>query len=172
MSKIGVHGMIVEQEKRRVNAVKRDYAMIEVDDDKIDRTNFKGNVIDLGVYHDDVPQPPEWHLPQNSEPCLMVIKNGSATGVIIGRATGIFSSVRDYFDDDSDQTSKEWSIIPYDTKSGSFSAPGDSGAVIVDGQGRMGGLLTGGTGYPGFLRRHICYAHRLPAEEYQGQSLP
>jgi hypothetical protein len=40
----------------------------------------------------------------------------------------------------------EWAILPYDNKSGPFSAPGDSGSVIVDGLGRMGGLLTGGAG--------------------------
>jgi hypothetical protein len=75
----------------------------------------------------------------------MVIKNGSATGVTIGRANSIMSFVREYFDDGSDQTSKEWAVLSYDKKSGVFSAPGDSGAVVVDGQGRIGGLLTRGT---------------------------
>ncbi len=56
------------------------------------------------------------------------------------------SFVREYFDDRSQQTSKEWAILPYSTKSGAFSAPGDSGSVIVDGYGRVGGLLTGGAG--------------------------
>jgi hypothetical protein len=54
--------------------------------------------------------------------------------------------VRGYFKDNSPTKSKEWAIVPYDTKSGPFSAPGDSGAVIVDGLGRIGGLLTGGCG--------------------------
>lgn len=85
-------------------------------------------------------------LDQNEEPCLMVIKNGSTTDITIGRANGLMSYVRQYFNDDSHQTSKEWPILPYDTKSGAFSAPGDSGAVIVDGVGRVGGLLTGGAG--------------------------
>jgi hypothetical protein len=40
----------------------------------------------------------------------------------------------------------QWAILPYDHKSGAFSAPGDSGAVIVDDKGRIGGLLTGGAG--------------------------
>ena len=78
--------------------------------------------------------------------CLVVIKNGSATGVTIGRANSVMSYVRESLDDGSYQTSKEWAILPYDTKSGAFSAPGDSGAVIVDGYGRVGGLLTGGSG--------------------------
>lgn len=75
----------------------------------------------------------------------MVIKDGSTTGVTIGRASGIMSYVRVYFKD-SHETSKEWAILPYDTKSGTFSDRGDSGAVIVDGLGRIGGLLTGGCG--------------------------
>jgi len=44
----------------------------------------------------------------------------------------------------------EWPIYPYDSKSGPFSDLGDSGAVIVDGHGRIGGLLTGGSGKMGF----------------------
>jgi hypothetical protein len=74
---------------------------------------------------------------------LFVIKNGNATGVTIGRATGIFSFVRSNL---SSQGSKEWAIYNYDNKSGVFSARGDSGSIIVDRLGRIGGLLTGGAG--------------------------
>jgi hypothetical protein len=74
----------------------------------------------------------------DNEPCLLVVKNGSATDVTIGRATGIFSFVRD---DDTGEESTD-----YDNQSGAFSAPCDSGSIIVDGLGRIGGLLTGGTG--------------------------
>lgn len=166
-----------------------DYAIIEVDKDKIDRTKFKGNMIDLGTkieiwdftkkMHPNTKNSSSFKYPrnrlltlqgtisdkemrhptlldQNDEPCLMVIKNGSTTGVTIGRASGIMSFVRGSFDDDSPKISKEWSIFPYDTKSGAFSAPGDSGAVIVDGLGRIGGLLTGGTGITAFS--DITYA--------------
>jgi hypothetical protein len=156
-----------------------DYAIIEVDDDKIDRSKFMGNMIDLGtkippwefidkIYpnsenttsfnypvnrllklrgtiSDDEMRNPTM-LDKNGLRCLIVIKNGSASGTTIGRASGIMSYVREYFEDGSHQTSKEWAILPYDTKSGAFSAPGDSGAVVVDGQGRIGGLLTGGSG--------------------------
>lgn len=59
---------------------------------------------------------------------------------------GINSFVREYFPDGTQRTSKEWAILPYDHKSGAFSAPGDSGAIIVDGNGRIAGLLTGGAG--------------------------
>jgi hypothetical protein len=157
-----------------------DYAIIKVDKDKIDRTKFKGNVIDLGtkieiweftkkmypnaknfssfkyprnrlltpqgIISDEGIHHPTL-LDQNDEPCLMVIKDGSTTGVTIARASGIMSFVQEYSDDDSHEKSTEWPIFPYDIKSGAFSAPGDSGAVIVDGLGRIGGLLTGGAGF-------------------------
>ncbi|KAI9460356.1 hypothetical protein F5148DRAFT_1286879 [Russula earlei] len=48
------------------------------------------------------------------------------------------------------KTSKEWAILPYDSKSGQFSDRGDSGSIIVDGLGRIGGLLTGGGATPFF----------------------
>ena len=82
-------------------------------------------------------------LDHDNEACLLVIKNGNATGITIGRASGIFSFV---LDDDIAQESMEWAIYNIDNKSGVFSAPGDSGSIIVDGLGRIGGLLTGGTG--------------------------
>ncbi|KAF8158037.1 hypothetical protein B0H34DRAFT_749405 [Crassisporium funariophilum] len=82
-------------------------------------------------------------LDQDKETCLIVIKDGSATGVTIGRATGMFSFVRA---DLSSQGSKEWAIYNYNYKSLVFSGPGDSGSIIVDGLGRIGGLLTGSAG--------------------------
>jgi hypothetical protein len=85
-------------------------------------------------------------LDYGGEPCLLVIKNGKTTGVTIGRATGIFSYVREHFTNNTHHTSMEWAILPYDNKSGVFSARGDSGSIIADGRGRIGGLLTGGAG--------------------------
>ena len=82
-------------------------------------------------------------LDHDNEACLLVIKNGNATDVTIGRATGIFSFVRD---NKTNQESIEWAIYNYDSKSDVFSAPGDSGSIIVDGLGRIGGLLTSDTG--------------------------
>ncbi|KAI0723734.1 hypothetical protein C8T65DRAFT_723862 [Cerioporus squamosus] len=93
----------------------------------------------------------------NGEERLLVIKSGFGSGLTLGCATGIFSYVREYFDDGTHRTSREWAIIPHgqktdkffgpnDPKPGAFSAPGDSGAVIVDGHRRFGGLLTGGAG--------------------------
>ena len=40
--------------------------------------------------------------------------------------------------------SKEWVIISLNKKSVPFSDKGDSGAVVVDGLGRIGGMMTGG----------------------------
>ncbi|KAF8326997.1 uncharacterized protein EI90DRAFT_3226658 [Cantharellus anzutake] len=155
-----------------------DWALIELDCNKIDWDNFKGNVVDLGteipvhnftsrmypnpsanttfkypsnrllplqgIIGEDELRHPQM-LDADNEPCLLVIKSGCATGVTTGRATGIMSCVREYFENGPHQTSMEWAILPYD-KSGAFSAPGDSGAIIFDGQGRIGGILTGGTG--------------------------
>jgi hypothetical protein len=85
-------------------------------------------------------------LDHDGEQCLFVIKKGNRTNITIGQATGIFSYIREYFPNNTHHTSREWAILPYDSKSGAFSALGDSGAIIVDGLGRIGGLLTGGSG--------------------------
>ncbi|KAK0183753.1 hypothetical protein F5146DRAFT_1193358 [Armillaria mellea] len=138
--------------------------------------NFKGNVIELGTnipaheFHFKMsPAAPTFKYPPDrlfplqgvieedelrrpqmrdaaGEPCLTVAKNGCTTGVTIGCATGIKSFVREYFPDGTHETSVEWAILPHDDKAGAFSAPGDSGAIIFDGRGRIGGLLTGGAG--------------------------
>jgi hypothetical protein len=151
-----------------------DWAVVEIDPSKIDVGNFNGNAIDLGTritvgeYIEMMfPNPRDadsfvypWHhllmlegiisddelrhpttLDKNNMPCLMVIKNGRTTGLTIGRANDIFSYAR-Y----EDQTSKEWAILPFNSKYGAFSKSGDSGSVIVDRLGHIGGLLTGGAG--------------------------
>ncbi|ETW86640.1 hypothetical protein HETIRDRAFT_447336 [Heterobasidion irregulare TC 32-1] len=83
-----------------------------------------------GAIGDDLMRHPDmWNL--DGEPCLLVVKNGNAAGATIGRANGVFSIVRDYFND---------------PKSGVFSKPGDSGAIIADICGRIGGMLTGDSG--------------------------
>ncbi|KAI6157173.1 hypothetical protein BKA82DRAFT_994414 [Pisolithus tinctorius] len=155
-----------------------DWALIELDCNKIGWANFKGNVIDLGteitpgkftsmmdpdptapssfnypydrlfpiqgVVPDDELARPRMH-DANGEPCLLLIKNGAATGTTIGRGTGIKSFVRDYSLDGTEQTSMEFAILGND-RTAAFSARGDSGAVIVDGKGRVAALLTGGSG--------------------------
>lgn len=93
---------------------------------------------------------------QNNEPCIIVIKRGNTTGLTVGRANGILSYARMYYDGDNTKTSKEWAILPFEHKSGPFSERGDSGSVIVDGRGRIGGLLTSGAGT--ILSSDITYA--------------
>jgi hypothetical protein len=100
----------------------------------------------MGTITDDLMGTPDmWD--SDGEPCLLVIKSGNATDTTIGCANGVFSIVCDYFQDMSiNQTSMEWGIINYGSKSEVFSEPGDSGAVIADIRRRIGGMLTGGFG--------------------------
>ena len=83
---------------------------------------------------------------KDGESCFMVLKRGNATDLTIGRGNNTFSFVRHYFKDKEPQTSKEWPVLPYDRKYGAFSSQGDSGAVVVDGRGRIGGLIIIGSG--------------------------
>lgn len=85
-------------------------------------------------------------LDEDNIPSIMVIKCGVATGVTVGRANNILSWTRHYHRDKPGKKSKEWIIFPSDSSgvSGPFADHGDSGAVVVDGRGRIGGLLTGG----------------------------
>ncbi|KAF8327856.1 hypothetical protein F5887DRAFT_1083532 [Amanita rubescens] len=86
------------------------------------------------------------NLDIDGEKCLIVIKNGMATGITIGRGTGIESFIREYQNIGIESTSMEFAIYAYSHKDAPFSACGDSGSIIVDGLGRIVGLLTGGAG--------------------------
>ncbi|KAI9566737.1 hypothetical protein HD554DRAFT_2025104, partial [Boletus coccyginus] len=100
-----------------------------------------------GAITDELMRTPDmWD--SDGDPQLLVVKSGSATNTTLGRANGVeFSVVREYFTDMSvHQTSMEWGIINYDSKSEVFSEPGDSGAIIADIRGRIGGMITGGCG--------------------------
>ena len=97
-----------------------------------------------GVVDEDELRNPK-QLDANGEKCLIVVKNGMTTGVTIGRATGIESFVRD----GEDKTSMAVAVYPYSHRDGPFSARGDSGSMIVDGRGRIVGLLIGGVGATG-----------------------
>ncbi|KIM24675.1 hypothetical protein M408DRAFT_26796 [Serendipita vermifera MAFF 305830] len=85
-------------------------------------------------------------LDNDNDPCIMVIKRGNASGLTVGRLNTIRSFTRLYFKGKPGEMSKEITVLPRNYKSHAFSEPGDSGAVIVDGKGRIAGLLTGGTG--------------------------
>jgi len=94
----------------------------------------------------------------NDQPCLIVLKDGNTTGLTVGRATGMESFVRD---DDTGDESIELAVYNYDRKSGVFSAKGDSGSLIVDGLGRMVGLLNGGSSKAGLVGTDVTYATPL-----------
>lgn len=94
------------------------------------------------------------HLDCHGEKALLVVKNGLATGTTIGRASGLESFTRVYPDYDIHHTSIEIAILPYSKQRAPFfapehapfSAPGDSGSIILDRTGRIVGLLTAGVG--------------------------
>src|SRR5579863_7991106 len=67
-----------------------------------------------GIVSDELMRNPDM-FDDDGEPCPLVVKNGNATGITIGRANGVFSIVRNHFQDMSiHQTSMEWGILNYD----------------------------------------------------------
>ena len=88
----------------------------------------------------------------NSEPCLIVMKDGNTTDFTVGRYAGLEA----YTCDDLDVESIELAIYNYDRQSGPFSAKGDSGSLIFDGEGRMVGILH--SGMPKGGSNHVTYA--------------
>ncbi|KAG8894346.1 hypothetical protein FRB99_001343, partial [Tulasnella sp. 403] len=97
-------------------------------------------------------------LSRDNGPFLTVLKRSNTTGLTVGHANDVFSYARYYHDDGTAETSKEWAILPFDSKSGAFSDKGDSGSVVVDFLGRIGGLLTGGAGVTTHPNFDIAYA--------------
>ncbi|KAG7448837.1 uncharacterized protein BT62DRAFT_985991 [Guyanagaster necrorhizus] len=138
-----------------------DLAVIKIDAGKLDANNYCGNTINIGdkYTHDKFMEKPSRTLrgqvPEtvltnpsmrdaNTESCLVVFKNGISTGITLGKANNVSSYTRSYFN--QYQESREWPIIPTDKNSGPFSRKGDSGSCVADAFGRIGGILTGGTG--------------------------
>ncbi|KAF5316170.1 hypothetical protein D9619_006470 [Psilocybe cf. subviscida] len=85
-------------------------------------------------------------LDHDGQPALMVIKRGGASGLTVGRLNDIRSVKHDYFEGKDGQSSREVAIFPRNSKSRPFSDPGDSGSAVIDGTGRIAGILTGGAG--------------------------
>ncbi|KIY64744.1 hypothetical protein CYLTODRAFT_401450 [Cylindrobasidium torrendii FP15055 ss-10] len=157
-----------------------DWALIELYNEKIDWTTFKGNKVwvadnlstaDYGRMMFPQPQdrkdykyPPDGllqafgivqdaemrnpqHLDVHGEKCLLVVKNGLTTGTTIGRLNGLESFTHVYNKEyDISQKSLEIAVLPYDNAHGKFSEAGDSGSVVLDRDGRIVGILTGGSG--------------------------
>jgi hypothetical protein len=82
----------------------------------------------------------------NSGSVIMVLKNGNTSKLTVGRLNTICAFVREYFNGVASEMSKEVSVLPRNSKSGPFSEPGDSGSVVIDGVGRICGIITGGDG--------------------------
>ena len=85
-------------------------------------------------------------LDEDGDRCLLVLKRGNTTKLTVGRANTITSFVRTYFNDREPEMSMEWPTLPRNNRSEPFSDKGDSGSIVVDGLGRVGGLITGGGG--------------------------
>ncbi|KAH9941302.1 uncharacterized protein BXZ73DRAFT_98518 [Epithele typhae] len=85
-------------------------------------------------------------LVHDHEPDTMVIKRGGASGLTVGRLNTIRSVVRYCFQGEPGQPSREVAVYPRNSESGVFSKRGDSGSVVIDGTGRVAGILTGGAG--------------------------
>lgn len=84
----------------------------------------------------------------NSEPCLIVMKDGNTTDLTVGRYAGLEA----YLCNDLGVESIELAIYNYNWCFGPFSASGDSGSLIFDGEGHMvgilhSGMLKGGSSY-------------------------
>jgi hypothetical protein len=75
---------------------------------------------------------------------IMVIKRGSGSGLTVGRLNTICSFTRVCIKDKLSEM-EGVAVLPRNSKSGGFSRPGDSGSAVVDGKGRLAGLLTKGT---------------------------
>ena len=93
-----------------------------------------------GVVSRDILLKPESH----NKPDFIVIKDGPGTGLTVGCLTGMESFVCN----SAGRESVELAVynFGYDERPRVFSAGGDSGSLIIDGLGRMVGLLHAGTG--------------------------
>ena len=100
------------------------------------------------------------YLDEDGEACIMVLKRGRTTGLTVGRANQLLSLTRYAWDGITERTHKEWCIIPRNSEESAFSAGGDSGSIIVDAKGHIGGLLTAGTG----LQHGTDITYAIPIE--------
>ena len=89
-----------------------------------------------------------------NKPDFLVLKDGAATGLTVGCLTGMESFVCN----SAGRESVELAVYNFSFKDKPrvFSAEGDSGSLIIDGLGRMVGLLHAGTGRRGDV--DISYA--------------
>ena len=62
-------------------------------------------------------------LDTNGEECIIVVKNGNATGVTLGRGSGIESFIQEYDDDGIRSTSIEIATYSYSRNDGALFCP-------------------------------------------------
>ncbi|RPD75680.1 hypothetical protein L226DRAFT_552708 [Lentinus tigrinus ALCF2SS1-7] len=162
----------------------KDIGTFEVDAERF-RAQFKGNVVDLGAkytshelankFYSDSNRRTAFKFPtngqlrihgcrtpedlanpdtydSNGEPCVVVMKDGNTSDLTVGRYAGLEA----YTCDNLGVESIELAIYNYDKQSGSFSAKGDSGSLVFDGQGRMVGILHSGLAQSG--SNYVTYA--------------
>ena len=79
-------------------------------------------------------------LDSQDQPCLIVMKDGCASDLTVGR----FAGPEAYLCDELGVESIELAIYNYDDRSDPFSMKGDSGSLVFDGQGRMLGIIHSG----------------------------
>ncbi|KAF8580920.1 hypothetical protein K439DRAFT_1648029 [Ramaria rubella] len=151
-----VIGFVLHSEKIEVSVdphgFTKDWALIELYNEKIDWASFKGNKVyypqdgllqAYGVVPDDEIRNPQ-HLDVHGEKCLLVVKNGLTTGTTVGRVNSLDSFTRTYDECGIKQTSIEIAVLAYDKTRGKFSGPSDSGSIVLSRDGRIVGILTGG----------------------------
>ncbi|KAF8903510.1 hypothetical protein CPB84DRAFT_1845802 [Gymnopilus junonius] len=133
----------------------RDWALIELYNDKFDWSTFKGNKVyiggnlsslDYGKFMFPHPRTRPTTSTLKTEECLLVVKHGLATGTTIGRVTGMESFTRKFNEYGIKKTVMEIAVLPYGSTHGPFSAPGDSGSIVLDRKGRILRMLNGGAG--------------------------
>ncbi|KAF9778336.1 hypothetical protein BJ322DRAFT_1092735 [Thelephora terrestris] len=102
---------------------------------------FRGTVSDQEMF-----SPDQRTKDHDNDPVIMVLKNGNNSNLTVGRLNTIRAFVREYFVGKPGKMSKEVVVLPRNSKSRPFSERGDSGSVVIDGTGRVCGILTGGDG--------------------------
>lgn len=108
----------------------------------IDRLlRFSGTVSDQEMF-----RPNPKNKDHDNDPVIMVLKKGNTSDLTVGRLNTIRAFTREYFEGKPGEMSKEVGVLPRNSKSGPFSYRGDSGSVVIDGKGRVCGILTGGDG--------------------------
>ncbi|KAF9048885.1 hypothetical protein BJ165DRAFT_1414542 [Panaeolus papilionaceus] len=98
-----------------------------------------------GIVKDEDMRSPQ-QLDADGEKCLHVVKNGLATGTTVGRVNGLRSFTRVRTESGLMETSVEVAVLPFDNKRRVFSAPGDSGAIVLERGGGIIGMITSGSG--------------------------